>query len=299
MTAPRQIIPGSVYMVTRRCTQRQFLLRPSALVNQVFLYCLAYAAMGFGVEVVAFVVLSNHYHAIVVDTEGRLPEFMACLNRLVGKCINASLGRFESLWSSEPYSAVQLETEEDIWDKLLYVLANPTAAGLVPTLSQWPGAHSDPRGYGSAPIVVERPGVYFRDDGLMPEKVKLELAVPTAFGDLNPRQFGTRLAKSLEARQAEHVAEFEAKSRSFLGREPVLAQSPYDKPKGPADHMNLNPRVACRDKWRRIEALGRLKEFLEAYREAWVAFKEGVKDVVFPAGTYWMCRHAGCQTAPT
>ena len=285
-------------MVTRRCAQRQFLLRPSALVNQVFLYCMACAVECSGVQVVAFVALSNHWHAIVTDVEGRLPEFMACLNRLVGKCINTSLGRYESLWSSDPYSAVKLETEEDAWDKLLYVLSNPTAAGLVPSLSQWPGAHSDPRGYGGAPIVVRRPEVFFRADGLMPETAELELTVPAVFGHLSAKQFGTRLAKSLAARQADLVAGFEAEGQRLLGRKAVLSQSPFDAPVSKPDRMGLNPRVACRDKWRRIEALGRLKKFLDAYRESWLAFKRGVKDVVFPAGTYWMCRHAGLPAAP-
>ncbi len=288
-----------MYMVTRRCAQGQFLLRPSALVNQIFLYCLAYAAQFSGVQVVAFVCLSNHWHAIVTDVEGRLPDFMAQLNRLVGKCINASLGRFETLWSSDPYSAVKLESDEDVWDKLLYVLANPTAAGLVPTLSQWPGAHSDPRGYGRAPIVVDRPEVFFRSDGIMPEAVKLELTMPKCFDDLSPSQFGDRLAKSLTARQADHVAALDGQGRTFLGRKAVLRQSPFDAPRAVQERNALNPRIACRDKWRRIEALGRLKEFQEAYREAWLEFKRGVKEVVFPAGTYWMCRHAGCPESPT
>ena len=132
----------------------------------------------------------------------------------------------------------------------------------------------------------------------MPETVSLELTLPDVFGDLTPSQFGTRLAKSLAARQAEHVAALEAEGRAFLGREAVLKQSLFDSSRPVQDRNSLNPRVACRDKWRRIEALGRLKEFLEAYREAWSEFKRGVKEVVFPAGTYWMCRHAGCPAAP-
>ena len=28
MSIPRQVLPGSTYMITRRCTQRQFLMRP-------------------------------------------------------------------------------------------------------------------------------------------------------------------------------------------------------------------------------------------------------------------------------
>jgi hypothetical protein len=61
MSLPRQILPGSTYLVTRRCTQRQFLLRPSKLTNQIILYCLALAVARTGILLHAFVALSNHY----------------------------------------------------------------------------------------------------------------------------------------------------------------------------------------------------------------------------------------------
>jgi len=32
--------------------------------------------------------------------------------------------------------------------------------------------------------------------------------------------------------------------------------------------------------------LSRLTEFLRAYRDAWSAMRAGVRDVLFPAGTY-------------
>ena len=48
----------------------------------------------------------------------------------------------------------------------------------------------------------------------------------------------------------------------------------------------LTPRVAGRDKWKRIEALGRLVEFLHSYRIAWKARRAGKGGVVFPHGTY-------------
>jgi hypothetical protein len=44
MTAPRQVLAGATYLVTRRCTQRQFLLRPSKASDQVLAYALAVAA---------------------------------------------------------------------------------------------------------------------------------------------------------------------------------------------------------------------------------------------------------------
>ena len=94
---PRQILPGSTYLVTRRCTKRQFLLKPSKRTNRVFLYCLAHACEVTGVQVHAVTVMSNHYHAVVTDPEGRLPKFAELLNKYVAKCQNAGYGLWEKL----------------------------------------------------------------------------------------------------------------------------------------------------------------------------------------------------------
>jgi hypothetical protein len=48
----------------------------------------------------------------------------------------------------------------------------------------------------------------------------------------------------------------------------------------------MNPRVASRDKWKRIEALGRLVQFLKCYAAAWAARQRGATDALFPHGTY-------------
>jgi len=292
------ILPGATYLVTRRCAQRQFLLRPSALINQIVTYCLAFAAEQVGIVIYGWVFMSNHWHAVVHDPDGRLPEFMACINKLIGKCVNASLGRWESLWSSGSYSAVRLESEDDIVEKLVYVLANPVDACLVEAHSQWPGAISKPRSCVNQPKVVRRPSIFFRNDGLMPETVTLEAKKPECFEEETAHQFAARLAAKVKAREGELLAQHAEAKRTVLGPKAVLAQDPFDSPQSLEPRRNLNPRVASKDKWKRIEALGRLKAFLDAYREAWQAFKAGVRDVVFPAGTYWMVKHAGMAGAP-
>ena len=85
MTEPRPYLPGETYLVTRRCTQRQFLLLPSEIVAQVFMYCLAVAAALSGVEVHGFAVLSNHYHLLVSDTPGSARPSRALNPRLACK----------------------------------------------------------------------------------------------------------------------------------------------------------------------------------------------------------------------
>jgi len=74
MSLPRQVLTGQFYLVTCRCGQRQFLLRPDADTNNAFTYCLIEAARRCQVEVVLPCTLSNHDHAVIFDRCGRYPE---------------------------------------------------------------------------------------------------------------------------------------------------------------------------------------------------------------------------------
>src|SRR5512138_2349039 len=165
MSAPRQVVPGASYLVTRRCAQRQFLLRPSRVTNQTFLYVLALAADRYGIAVHAFCVLSNHLHTVVTDPHARLPAFQQLLDGLVARAVNASLGRWEAFWAPDTYSAVRLVSPRDVVDKTAYVLANPVEAGLVAAGSAWPGVWSAPERIGGEALVVERPKQFFDPNG--------------------------------------------------------------------------------------------------------------------------------------
>ena len=48
-------------MVTRRCSQRRFLMLPDGDTTNAFLYCLAYAASRSGVGILFFIACSNHW----------------------------------------------------------------------------------------------------------------------------------------------------------------------------------------------------------------------------------------------
>jgi REP element-mobilizing transposase RayT len=283
MTAPRQVLPGKTYLVTRRCSQRQFLLRPSKITNGIFLYVLAVAARRFGVRVHAFCVLSNHFHLIVTDPDARLPAFEQYLDSLVARAVNASLGRWETFWAPSSYSAVVLASASDIVEKAAYVLANPVAAGLVRRGEEWPGVWSAPERIGAA-IGAHRPKVFFRENGYMPETAELVLDVPPGFGDAD--DFRRRVAAALAASEDRAARELASERRGFLGAAKALAQRPTARPVSEEPRRNLKPRVAARDKWKRVEAVVRLVEFLDGYREAWRARRDGVAGVLFPAGTY-------------
>jgi len=296
MTAPRQVLPGTTYLVTRRCTQRQFLLAPSPETNAIFGYVLAVAARRFGVAVHAYCVLSSHFHLIVTDPGARLPAFEQYLASLVARALNASLDHCESFWGPSSYSAVALVSPDAIVDKAAYVLANPAAAGLVRRARDWPGLWSAPERIGAGATDVRRPGGFFRPDGPMPETAQLELTTPPGFE--TPSDFQSRLLAALAAREDDAETARASEGREIMGVARVLRQRPTSRAVSAEPRRLLKPRVAARDRWKRIEALSRLKDFLRAYRDARESMRRGVRDVLFPAGTYWLRVAHGVRASP-
>ena len=288
MTAPRQVLPGSSYLVTRRCSQRQLLLRPSQVTNQTVGYLLALAASRFQVEVHVFCVMSNHLHLVVTDPEARLPAFIQFFDSLVARSMNAWLARWENFWAPASYSAVALQGPADILDKSAYVLANPVAAGLVRRGRNWPGLWSAPDQLGAGHLEFQRPTRFFRATGAtsLPERAGLALVVPPGFD--SPAQFRRALRHALAAREASAAADLASQGRGFLGVPRVLAQRPFDRPPRPEPRRGLNPRLACRDTWRRIQALAQLLQFLRDYRSAFLSWRARSPTVLFPQGTYLM-----------
>jgi REP element-mobilizing transposase RayT len=280
MTAPRQVIPGSIYLVTRRCTQRQFLLKPCRIVNEVFLYVLALAAERYGIRIHAFCVLSNHTHVVLSDPCAQLPAFQQFLDGLVAKALNAFHGRWEYFWAPDTYSAVKLGSPSDVLDKMTYVLANPVAAGLVRHGRDWPGLWSGPHQIGTS-IEVRRPKHFFSPGGPLPEKVLLRLSRPPGFRSTD--ELRRELSDSLAEREQQAARNCAGR---FLGLAKVLSQQATSRPRPGEPRRGLNPRIAARDKWRRVEMLLSLVAFLRSYRDAWRARRNGKADVIFPYGTY-------------
>jgi len=287
MSQPRQVLPGTTYFVSRRCAQRQFLLRPSRKVNRIFRFCLAVAAQRTGIQIHAYCALSNHYHLVLTDPTGKLPEFMHWFNEHVAKSVNALLGRWEAVWAPGSYSAVRLVDSQAVLKELVYVYTNPVEAGLVRRARDWPGAHSLPSHMTAPPVEIRRSTGFFRDKGPVPSSALLELSIPpalmTEFKDpTHP------LEQMVREREKELQQQAQAKGLRFLGPKKVLRQSPWSRPSNAEPRRGLNPVVACRDKWKRIETLQRLKEFLADYREARQRYLDGETAVLFPAGTYWL-----------
>ncbi len=297
MTAPRQVLEGTTYLVTRRASERRFFLRPAKETTAIFGYLLAVLSERYGILLHAVCVLSNHFHLVLTDPGARLPEFHRDLDALVARAVNCSLGRWEALWERDSYSAVRLETPDAVLEKMVYVLANPVAAGLVRRGGDWPGLWSDPKLIGGEGVVFERPKDFFRANGPLPATARLRFQPPPGFA--NTPELVAELRRRLRQEEDRAAADLAARGRSFMGVARVLAQKPDARPATGEPRRGLSPRVACRNKWRRIEALLELGGFRSAYRAALAAWKAGERNVSFPTGTWLMrVQHRVCCPAP-
>ena len=134
MSRPRPVLPGVIAMSTRRTTLRHFLLRPDAdgTSQNIFLYCLAYAARKFGIQVHAIVVMSTHYHAILSDPRGLFPDFKREFHRLLANATKCHRGWPAEVFDKQPTSIVELVSAAAIAEKIAYAIVNPVACGAVP-----------------------------------------------------------------------------------------------------------------------------------------------------------------------
>jgi putative transposase len=297
MSLPRLVIPGRTYMVTRRCTQRQFLLRPDPDTTQAFLFCLAYAAKVSGVLVVAFLAHSNHHHTIDVDKEGRLPQFLETFHKLMAKHQNAHRARWENFWASESSSIVELLDADDVLAKMVYALTNPVKDHIVERADQWPGASSLRANLDGTVMSARRPWRFFRREGGLAESLTLRCHRPPGFEHLSQMQWRQVLEDAVRAVEKRAASERRAGGRRVLGRHAVLHQRPTERPRTHEPRRALSPRVAATNKWARIEVLQRNKAFIAAYRTARDLWQAG-KQAVFPAGTYWLRRFASVPVDP-
>lgn len=294
MSLPRQVIPGSFYKLTRRTTQRQYLMRPDEVTNNTFTYCLAVAAQRYGIEVILPVAMSNHHHTDIFDRHGFVIEFMEHFHKLFAKAQNAHRDREENLWSSEAPSLVRIAEPERVIDALVYTAMNPVKDDLVERATDWPGVSGVNALLEGTPMYATRPEHYFRANGPMPEVVTLELTIPPELGD--PETIRAEVRRRVEEEQNRYVELRKERRRTVLGRLAILAQDWRASPTTEETRGTLNPRFAAKTLWACVKALANARAFVAAYRSARVRWLAGF-DVKFPPGTYWLRRFAGVQVA--
>jgi hypothetical protein len=268
-------------------------MRPDEESNNAFIYCLAVAVERTGVKLYFTTAMGNHHHTGGRDPAGNYPEFLELFHKLFAKCQNALHGRWENFWASEQASVVRLEERSDVLDKMIYALTNPVKDHLVEKAIDWPGVSALQAILTGKELVAYRPKHFFRENGKMPAKVTLRFHRPEGYQHLTQEQWAALVMDRIATEERKAREERHSTGAQVLGVKGVLRQCPTDRPSTQEPRREISPRVAAKNKWKRVEALLRNKVFQLAYAKARDAFKNGITEVTFPEGTYWLVRFAG------
>jgi len=297
MTKAKPVVPGTIYLLTRRCLGRCFFLAPSSAVNATFGFLMGEALEKYGIELLAAVQMPNHYHAVVHDVRGVLPKFLQRFHGFTARSVNRVRGRVDTFWDGQGSSAVELGNAETVERELVYVLCNPVKAGLVATVKEWPGLVTSARGCVEGGKVFARPKGFFQKEGAMPEAAALKVHVPPTHAHMTPLAFAAHLEALVKKREEAIRVELEASGRRF-GTARMALKTPWrEAPKTDKPRSRLKPKVAAGDKKERCAMLERRALFEEAYELAYAAFRSGKRDVVFPGGTWKMAAVHGANAA--
>jgi putative transposase len=272
-------------------------MRPDRETNNAFIYCLALASQKSDVGIVCVGTTSNHYHAVVVDDKAQLPLFLEHFHKLFAKHQNCLRGRWEAFWATEQTSVVELPNPEDVLAKMAYAIANPCSSHLVEKVHHWPGVESLTAIEQNLPLVASKPTRFFDHDNLdLPDLVQLHLRRAPGFEQLSHQDYAKLVREKVDLAVATAADERREKGIKLVGRKDVLKQQWRHSPSTREPRRGLSPRVACRSRWARVEALQRNQAFLDQYRGARDDQLAG-RQAIFPPGTWWLCRYAGLTAA--
>lgn len=287
MSTPRCHLPGQVAHITRRCTERRFLLRPDGCINAILPFELARSNSRGDVEIHGFVAMSNHVHMVVSDLTGDRSDVMRDFLSGVGKARGAELGR-SGVWEPKgPYDDTVIGTQPSLEQQLLYVWLNPVAAGLVPRAKDWPGFKILPADWGKT-VRVEIPDAkFYAQNGRVFEFTPMP---PPGYEHMSLPEVIAYFEDKLRKAENEVIAQRRQVGRGFKGVEWVRKQSPHRRAGSRTRFRKLSPRFAGKDPEWKAMAIAAYYEFLNEYRRCRLLWMAGDHEVVFPAGTLQM-RH--------
>ena len=136
--AHRYFLPNHVWHITHRCHKKEFLLK-FAKDRANWIKWLFEARKRFGLEILNYVVTSNHIHLLVYGDEQReiIPNSMQLVAGRCGQAYNTRKDRKGAFWEDR-YHATAVSTDSHLVRCLLYIDFNMVRAGVVDHPAQWP-----------------------------------------------------------------------------------------------------------------------------------------------------------------
>jgi putative transposase len=150
----RAVVPGIAHHLTQRGVDRRDVF-PSDEQREVYLRLAALSLKTFEVRALAYCLMSNHVHWVVIPPSGEaLARAFGFLHGRYAQHVNAALGRSGHFWQNRFFSCALDEPHS--WAAIRYVEGNPVRAGLVAQAEQWGWSSAGVRlGLASSPVRLD------------------------------------------------------------------------------------------------------------------------------------------------
>ncbi len=134
---PRLTLPGYPHHVIQRGNNRQAIFKTAAD-HQFLLDLIDENAKKLGVDVHAYVLMTNHFHLLVTPQTGTgLPQMMQAVGRSYVRYFNDQQARSGSLWEGR-YRSTLIQTDRYLLACMAYMDLNPVRAGMVGVALDYP-----------------------------------------------------------------------------------------------------------------------------------------------------------------
>src|SRR5947199_1502433 len=286
---------GALVEVTCRALHSRLLFRPSSEVNQIVLGALARAKRRYGVRVCFVVCASNHLHLLLgVDDAQQLARFMGYFGSKLAKEIGRLTGWTQKVFGRRYQAIVVSEEEAAQLDRLRYGLAHGAKEDLVERPRDWPGVHAVRallEGEVLEGLWFDRTQEYLarrrgeKFDSLhFATRETLELDPLPCWKHLPEPERRQRVAALVEDIELEAATRRKKTGVRPRGPAAILAQNPTREPektkKSPAPAFHAASKAVRRELWNAYAL------FVAAYRDAAEKLKAGIRDVIFPRGSF-------------
>jgi len=131
----RIIFEGAVYHIYQRGNNKEFIFEDDSIKTFILKYLKEYNKK-FDYEILAYVIMDNHYHLLIRANEADISTIMFYINNLLGKYVNTKLGRTGHAFDSR-YKCILVETDANLVWLLRYIHMNPVKAHICNDINEY------------------------------------------------------------------------------------------------------------------------------------------------------------------
>ncbi|MDF2672566.1 MAG: transposase [Clostridiales bacterium] len=124
----RFIYEGAIYHIYQRGNNKEYIFEDDKIKSFILKYLKEYNKK-FDYEILAYVIMNNHYHLLIKTNKSPIDQIMFYLNNLLGKYINDKLNRTGHAFEDR-YKCELVETDTYLIWLLRYIHRNPVRANM-------------------------------------------------------------------------------------------------------------------------------------------------------------------------